>query len=139
MVAQIARPAPTAVQIARRWDNAIVRATDLLPSVRPLGNDRWAVASARGPVTYLVACGPDGARCSCKAGDQGLPCYHVAAVYLFSDRTPEPPAVAASGPCPDCHGTGEVRKVSATFGTTYRAACRACPADRARRMGAYAA
>ena len=67
--------------------SAIDKARSLHPAVVPALGTRNGVSSAdvqgsEKGAWYVVHSGPAGCTCSCKAGQQGKPCYHRAAVLL---------------------------------------------------------
>jgi hypothetical protein len=66
-----------------KLQNAIARARQLRPTVHFLGERHFKVYSARNhneyEVRFAVADGVKLGECSCRAGQEGLPCYHLAA------------------------------------------------------------
>lgn len=84
---QITSPAPL--------KNAIAKARTVKPRVRVEQFGRYAVTNKATGATYVVTCekrdGKRFASCTCKAGERGTPCFHLAAavgvhIVLAADR-----------------------------------------------------
>ena len=77
------------------FQNAITKARTVKPFVRVRHFGSYTVTNKQTGASYTVECGKrDGKRfasCTCKAGERGTPCYHVAAaaaahVQLATER-----------------------------------------------------
>ncbi len=68
---------------AAKLENAINKARTVKPLVRVVKFGSYTVTNKITGATYTVEClkrdGKRFASCSCKAGERGQPCYHVAA------------------------------------------------------------
>src|SRR5437016_6114413 len=66
-----------------KLQNAIARAKQLRPTVRFLGERHFLVFSSHNhneyEVRFAVVNGVKQGECSCRAGQEGMPCYHLAA------------------------------------------------------------
>ena len=83
--------APT-FHTARQFDAAVGRAfADGLMVMATDHPDWFAVTNPTTGITYSA----NRTQCSCKAGQNGLPCKHVAAVIVELDVMPQPTAIPA--------------------------------------------
>lgn len=139
-----------------KLQNAIARAKQLRPTVRFLGERHFVVCSSRNrneyEVRFAVVNGVKQGQCSCRAGQEGMPCYHLAAaasvnigVAAMRQRAalPTPPRSSAhiyatwqdtpfnlpqhQHTCPDCHTSEICTDDCEARGSSYQPAlCVAC-------------
>ena len=131
----IERQTRTREKSRARWMKAAERAVDKGVQVRQLaGSGQWiANSGSDASVAYeLSVTGKVAHGCECLAGLNDDPvCLHRAAFYLLIGvitltPEPDPPALGATGDCPDCNGCGvHYSRDQARLGLLYPQ-CRGC-------------